>query len=200
MSKAGRNLAESFALSFPRTRESRPGRRRALARWIPACAGMTLGAALTAGSASAADVRIADIKAFLFLERSGKWSANIVGGPTFADLAKGGGAIGEPATGVFVDLTFSGDKNSAPKFATATVNIAQTGKAGQQIVTHKAFTNFIFGADGVQHKAFFLESATCMPMTIDVKTPKAQKSIKLDFECKEQAAYSPSMPSTSAIE
>ena len=185
MSKAVCDLAESFDVSFPRKRESRIGRRRALPRWIPACAGMTLGAALTAGSASAADVRIADIKAFLFLERSGKWSANIVGAPPFANLAKGGGADGEPASGVFVDLTFSGDKNSTPKFATATVNIAQSGKAGQQIVTHKAFTNFIFGADGVQHKAFFMESATCMPMAIEVKTPKAQKSAKFDFECKE---------------
>ena len=76
-----------------------------------------------ASQSLAADVRIADIKAFLFLERSGKWSANIVGAPPFADLAKGGGSVGEPATGVFVDLTFSGDKNSTPKFATATVKV-----------------------------------------------------------------------------
>ena len=60
-----------------------------------------------------------------------------------------GGPDQEPATGVFSDLTFSGENNSAPKYATATVNIFQTGKAGQPIVTHKAFTNFIFGADGI---------------------------------------------------
>ena len=140
--------------------------------------------AALASPALAADVRITDIKAFLFLERSGKWSANIVGSPAFADVAKGGGPEQEPATGVFFDLTFSGDKNSTPRYATATVNIAQTGKTGQQIVTHKAFTNFIFGADGIQHKALFVENATCMPMSIEVKTPKAQKAAKFDFECK----------------
>ena len=139
--------------------------------------------AALASPALAADVRIADIRAFLFLERSGKLSANIVGGPAFSDLAKGGGPEQEPATDVFFDLTFSGDKNSTPKYATATVNISQTGKAGQQIVTHKAFTNFIFGADGIQHKAFFVENATCLPFVIEVKTPKAQKAAKFDFAC-----------------
>jgi hypothetical protein len=135
--------------------------------------------------ALAADVRVTDIKAFLFLERSGKLSANIVGGASLSNVVKGGGPDHEPETGVFVDLTFSGDRNSTPKFATATVDIAQTGRSNQQIVTHKAFTNFIFGADGIEHKAFYLESATCAPLTIDVKTPKAEKSAQLDFACGE---------------
>jgi hypothetical protein len=156
-------------------------------------------AAFAASPASAADVRIADIKAFLFLERTGKLSANIIGAPTFTDLAKGGGDQ-EPATGVFVDLTFTGEKNSAPKYATATVNLIQTGKAGQQIVTHRAFTNFIFGADGIQHKALFIEGATCMPVSIEVKTPKAEKSAKLDFECKQQTVAAPGAAGTVAAQ
>jgi len=147
----------------------------------------------------AADVRIADIKAFLFLERTGKLSSNIIGAPAFIDLAKGGGNQ-EPATGVFLDLTFTGEKNSAPKYATATVNLIQTGKEGQQIVTHRAFTNFIFGADGIQHKALFIEGATCKPVSIEVKTPKAEKSAKLDFECKEQSVSSPAASGTLAVQ
>ncbi|HYA72001.1 MAG TPA: hypothetical protein VEF36_02475 [Roseiarcus sp.] len=144
-------------------------------------------AALTAlsGQALGAEVRIADVKAYLFLERAGKLSEDVVGAPPFVNLPKGGGPDHETATGILVDLTFSGDKNSAPKYATATVDIVQSGRAGQRIVTHKAFTNFIFGADGVEHKAFFLEGATCMPLAIEVRAGKSEKTAKLDFQCKE---------------
>lgn len=144
-------------------------------------------AALTAlsGQALGAEVRIADVKAYLFLERAGKLSEDVVGAPPFMNLPKGGGPNHESATGILVDLTFSGDKNSAPKYATATVDIIQSGRAGQRIVTHKAFTNFIFGADGVEHKAFFLEGATCMPLAIEVRAGKSEKTAKLDFQCKE---------------
>ena len=138
-----------------------------------------------AGQALGAELRIADVKAYLFLERAGKLSENIVGAPPFANLPKGGGPNHETATGILVDLTFSGDKDSAPKYAAATVDVTQFGRAGQQIVTHKAFANFIFGADGIEHKAFFLEGATCMPLAIDVRAGKTEKSAKLDFHCKE---------------
>ena len=63
--------------------------------------------------------------------------------------------------------------------------MTQTSRAGQKILTHKAFTNFIFGSDGVEHKAVFLEGATCMPLTIEVRAGKTRKSAKLDFECRE---------------
>ncbi len=138
-----------------------------------------------AGQALGAEVRIAAMKAYLFLEHEGKLSEDIVGAPPFANLPKGGGPDHETATGILFDLTFAGDKNSAPKYATATVDVTQSGRAGQQIVTHKAFTNFIFGADGVEHKAFFLEEATCMPLAIDVRAGKSEKKANLDFECKE---------------
>ena len=121
----------------------------------------------------------------MFLEHAGKFSDNIVGASPFADLPKGGGPNHETATGVLFDLTFAGDKNSAPKYATATVDIAQSGSAGQQIVTHKAFTNFIFAADGVEHKALFLEGATCMPLAIDVHAGKSEMTANLDFQCGE---------------
>ncbi len=148
-----------------------------------AIAAAALGA--LAGQALAAELRIAEVKAYLFLEHAGKLSEDIVGAPPFANLPKGGGPNHETATGILVDLTFAGDKNAAPKYASATVDITQSGRAGQQIVTRKAFTNFIFGADGVEHKAFFLEGATCMPLAIDVRAGKTEKTAKLDFQCKE---------------
>ena len=139
---------------------------------------------LAANSAAAAELKIVDVKASLFWERSGKLSDNIVGGPAFQNLAKGGGPDNETATAVLFDLTFAGDKNAAPKYATATVDISQSSRSGQQIITHKAFTNFMFGADGIQHKAFLVENGTCMPMSVDVRAGKTDKTVKLDFDCK----------------
>jgi hypothetical protein len=135
--------------------------------------------------AMAADVKIVDVMASLFYERAGKFSENIVGAPGFENLAKGGGADRDTATAVLFDLTFAGDKNAAPKYSTATVDVTQTSRTGQQIVTHKAFTNFIFGAEGIEHKAFLVENATCMPMAVDVHAGRTAKNVKLEFQCKE---------------
>jgi hypothetical protein len=139
---------------------------------------------LAASPAAAAELKIVDVKASLFWEHSGKLSDNIVGAPTFENLAKGGGPDSETATAVLFDLTFAGDKSAAPKYATATVDISQSSRTGQQIVTHKAFTNFMFGADGIQHKAFLVENSTCMPMSVDIHAGKTDKNVKLDFECR----------------
>ena len=56
------------------------------------------------------------------------------------------------------------------------------------MVTHKAFTHFIFGADGIEHKAIFLEAATCMPLSIIVHAGKTEKTARLDFSCTEVRA------------
>jgi hypothetical protein len=137
------------------------------------------------GAAEAAELKIVDVRAFVFLEHAGKLSDDLVGGDALVDAPKGGAPGGETATGVLVDFVFEGDKNASPKYATATVDLTQTGHAGQQVVTHKAFTHFIFGADGVEHKAVFLENATCAPLAISVHAGKTEKSVKLDFSCAE---------------
>jgi hypothetical protein len=135
--------------------------------------------------AAAAELKIVDVKASLFYERAGRFSDNIIGAPGFENLAKGGGPDHDTATAVLFDLTFAGDKNAAPKYATATVDVTQTSRTGQQIVTHKAFTNFIFGVEGIEHKAFLVENATCMPMAVDVHAGRTAKNVKLEFQCKE---------------
>jgi hypothetical protein len=148
-----------------------------------AAAGLAL-----AGGANAAELKIVDIKAYVFLERAGKLSDDVVNGPALVDAPRGGAPGGDTATGVLIDFTFAGDKNFSPKYATATVDLTQTGHAGQQVVIHKAFTGFVFGPDGVEHKAVFLENATCAPLTIDVRAGKSRKSAKLDFSCTEARA------------
>jgi hypothetical protein len=141
------------------------------------------------GGAGAAQLKITDVKAYAFLEHAGKLSDDLVsGGEGLIDAPKGGAFGGDTATGLLIDFTFEGDKNVSPKYATAVVDLTQTGRSGQPITTHRAFTNFIFGADGFEHKVVFLEGATCMPLAIQVHAGKTEKSAKLDFHCTETAA------------
>jgi hypothetical protein len=138
-----------------------------------------------AGGAHAAEIRIVEVKAYVFLEHAGKLSDDLLGGPGLVDAPKGGAPGGDTATVLLLDFTFAGDKSALPKYATATIDLTQTGRAGQLILIHKAFTNFIFGPDGLEHKAVFLGGATCMPLVIDVRAGKTRKSAKLDFQCGE---------------
>ena len=139
-----------------------------------------------AGGALAADVKVTDIKGYLFLERSGRLSANIFAAPgPQKNVATGGGADGEPAYNVLLEFVFAGDKNSAPKFASALINITQSGKNGQKAKTTKAFGGFVFGDSGETHKSVFLENATCMPLEVEVKAGKSVKSVKVEFACDE---------------
>jgi hypothetical protein len=141
-----------------------------------------------AGGARAAQLKIVDVKAYAFLEQAGKLSDDLLtSGESLVDAPKGGALGGDTATGLLIDFTFEGDKNASPKYAIATVDLTQTGRSGQPIVTHKAFTNFIFGPDGVEHKAVFLDAATCMPLAIQVHAGKTEKTAKLDFHCTETA-------------
>ncbi len=141
-----------------------------------------------AGASRAAELRILDVKAYVFLEHAGKLSDDIVGAPALIDAPRGGAPGGDTATGLMLDFTFQGDKNFSPKYATATVDLTQTNHAGQQIVFHKAFTGFVFGADGIEHKAVFLENATCSPLAVDVHAGRTHKQVKLDFSCTEVRA------------
>ena len=142
-----------------------------------------------AGGAHAAEFKIVDVKAYAFLEHAGRLSDDLLGSDqTLVDAPRGGAPGGDSATGVLLDFTFEGDKNASPKYATAVVDLTQTGHSGQQVVTHKAFTNFTFGPDGLEHKAVFLDAATCMPLAIQVHAGKTQKIAKIDFQCTETRA------------
>jgi len=142
-----------------------------------------------AGAAQAAELKIIDVKAYAFLEHAGKLSDDLIGNDQgLVDAPRGGALGGDTATGVLLDFTFEGDKNASPKYATAVIDLTQTGRSGQQVVTHKAFTNFIFGPDGLEHKAVFMEGAMCMPLAIQVHAGRTQKMAKLDFSCTEVRA------------
>jgi hypothetical protein len=144
---------------------------------------------LAVGGAEAAQLRIVDVKAYAFLEHAGKLSEDLVsGGQSFIDAPKGGALGGDTATGLLIDFTFEGDRNASPKYATAIVDLTQTRRSGQPVITHRAFTDFIFGPDGIEHKAVFLEAATCMPLAIQVHAGKTEKTARIDFQCTETPA------------
>ena len=142
-----------------------------------------------AGAGHAAELKIVDVKAYAFLEHAGKLSDDLISsGESLVDAPRGGALGGDTATGLLLDFTFEGDKNASPKYATAIVDLTQTGRSGRPLVTHKAFTNFIFGPDGIEHKAVFLEGAMCMPLAIEVHAGRTQKAAKLEFSCTEVRA------------
>jgi hypothetical protein len=144
---------------------------------------------LSVGAAEAAQLKIVDVKAYAFLEHAGRLSDDLVsGGQSLVDAPRGGALGGDTATGLLIDFTFEGDKNASPKYATAVIDLTQTGRSGQRIITHRAFTNFIFGPDGIEHKAVFLEAATCMPLAIQVHAGKTEKTAMIDFQCTETPA------------
>ena len=155
--------------------------------WLGVAGGAAIVTGMLAGSAGAAQLKIVDVRAYAFLEHAGKLSDDLVSsGDRLVDAPKGGALGGDTATGLLIDFTFEGDKNASPKYATAVVDLTQSGRSGP-ITTHRAFTNFMFGPDGVEHKALFLEGATCMPLAIQVHAGKTEKSAKLDFHCTETA-------------
>lgn len=153
---------------------------------------VALGACLVAllPGAASAQVAVAEIRAQLFLERSGKLSENLAGAnKSLHNTVIGEGDAGEPADAVLVTLSFTGPKNSrsSDKIARdlASVTVRQQAKTGERILLKRAYGGFLFGESGRIHKAFLLDSATCAPLEIEVKVGRSSKSTKLDFSCGE---------------
>lgn len=160
-------------------------------RAVPALAGLILLPAL--GGAAQAQVAIAEIRAQLVLERSGKLSDNLVGADrTFQDTLTGEGEIAEPADAVLITLVMTGPKNSKSSVKIArdlvVVTVRQKSKTGEKVLLSRPYGGFLFGETGRIHKAFLLDNATCAPLSIEVRVGKSSKNAKVDFACKEPAA------------
>jgi hypothetical protein len=151
--------------------------------WAGAAA---LAATAAVARAAAPEVKIVDVKVYVFLEHADKLSDDLVGGEGLVNAPRGGAPGGDTATGVLVDLTFAGEKNGSPKPSktpAATVDLTQTSRDGARIVTHKVFDTIAFGPEGIAHKAIFLDGATCMPLDVDVRAGRTSKSARIDFQC-----------------
>lgn len=149
---------------------------------------LLLGLGLAVAAPAQAQVAVEDIRAQLFLERSGKLSDNLVGTKkALHNTVTGEGEIGEPADAILVTLTFSGEKNtkSSDKIARdlASITVRQRTKTGEKILLRRVYGGFLFGEEGRIHKAFLVDNATCAPLEIEVKVGRSRKEAKLAFSC-----------------
>jgi hypothetical protein len=136
---------------------------------------------------------IQDVKVQLFLEKSGKFSENIVGAKrNLTDVPTGGGDAGEPAESILVTIVFQGPKNGrgSDKLARdlAAVKVVQNTKTGPKILLNRPYGGMMFGEDGLNHKAFILDNATCWPIEIEARVGRSRKTAKVDFSCSPPAA------------
>ena len=156
--------------------------------WMPLLGGLAL--AVPAAGPALAQVAVAEIRAQIFLERSGRLSDNLIGAnKALHNTVIGEGDAGEPAEAVLVTLVFTGAKNakSSDKIARdlASVTVKQKAKTGEKILLRRAYGGFLFGESGRIHKAFMLDNATCAPLEIEVKVGRSARTAKLDLTCGE---------------
>ncbi len=138
-------------------------------------------------AASAQEVRLGDIRAHLYLERSGRLSDNILGlrDAKLTDLPRGEGVFGEPVNTVVLNIELLGAPNTQPKHATALVNITTTNRTGQRRTETRPLMGFVFGQDGRLNRPIVLENITCSKVEVEVKSRAAAKRTQLDFTCTE---------------
>jgi hypothetical protein len=141
----------------------------------------------TSTAASAQDIRIGDIKAYLYLESSGKLSDDILSmkSPKLMNLPRGEGLFNEPINTVIFNVGLLGAKNTQPKFATAQVNITTTNRTGQRKTEVRPILGMVFGEEGKLNRPIVLENITCSKVEIEVKTKGLSKRSSLEFECTE---------------
>jgi hypothetical protein len=144
-------------------------------------------AALMCGAASAQEVRLGDLRAHLYLERSGKLSDDLLTAknPNLKDLPRGEGVFGEPANTLVLNVQLMGAPNTQPKHASAMVNITTTNRTGQRKIETRPLLGFVFGEDGRLNRPIVLDNITCSKVEIEVKSRAAAKRATLDFSCTE---------------
>ncbi|HRK25062.1 MAG TPA: hypothetical protein PLQ11_08935 [Beijerinckiaceae bacterium] len=133
-------------------------------------------------------ISLIDMKVQMFLERSGTWSENLVNTrKKLHNTVLGQGDAGEPADAVLVTLVFEGTKNTrgSDKLARdlAQVKVTQATKAGNKILLNRVYGGFLFGDNGLAHKAFVIDNATCLPLEIEAKIGRTRKAAKIEFTC-----------------
>jgi hypothetical protein len=152
---------------------------------VLACAAAV--AVVSIGPAEAQEVRLGDLRAHLYLERSGKLSDDLLAmrDPKLKDVPRGEGVFGEPANTLVLNVTLLGAPNTQPKHATALVNITTTNRTGQRRTETRPLMGFVFGDDGRLNRPVVLDNITCAKVEVEVKSRAAAKRVALDFTCTE---------------
>jgi hypothetical protein len=142
---------------------------------------------MSAMPAAAQEIRLGDIRAHVYLERSGRLSDDLLAlkNPRLADLPRGEGEFGEPANMLVLNVTLIGAPNTQPKHASALVNITTTNRTGQRRTETRPLLGFVFGPDGRLNRPIVLDNVTCSKVEVEVKSRAAAKRASLDFSCTE---------------
>lgn len=150
----------------------------ALALSSPACAG----SAQAQGSKA---VKIDQIRAHLFYERSGRLSKNIAPPASFGGFNTmiGEGDAEEPAQDVLIVVELSGPKDELVQ-RPLTITVSHPG--GKRPPSKREFKDgLLFGESGKVAKAMYAENATCSPMRVAASMGASTKQIAIDFKCGE---------------
>jgi hypothetical protein len=145
---------------------------------------------LAATPAFAQEIRIADLRAHLYLERTGKLSDDVLAlqRPNLTDIPRGEGVFGEPANTVVINVGLAGAPNTQPRHASAIVNIITTNRTGQRKTETRPLMGFVFGPDGRLNRPIVLDNITCSKVEVEVKTRGGVRRAALDFTCTEPKA------------
>ena len=145
---------------------------------------LTLAAGL-AGAADAGDLRVKDVRAYLFYAHTGALSENIVGSKrVFFNTIIGEGGAGGPAGHVLIDLVLVNTAGGeVPSSATLKVSWRALGK---DTSLTRSYNNSNYQEGEVRHESVLIENATCAPVKIEASGGKAPaKVVTLKFGCGE---------------
>jgi hypothetical protein len=136
-------------------------------------------------TSGAGDLRVKDLRAYLFYSSSGALSENIVGSTkNFDNTVIGEGEGGGAASNVLIDLVLmNGDGLGPPTSATLKVSWRAMGK---DTSLTRTYDNTTLNAGEVRHESVLIENATCWPVKIEARAGKfPPKIVTLKFSCGE---------------
>jgi len=152
---------------------------------LTAILGMAALAAVSwTGPAAAQAVRIDEIRAHVFYNRSGTLSDDILKTkPALFNIMIGAGDLKETADAVLIAVALKGPPSGFDQSETITVTITDE-KAKKKIVERK-FNGFLFDDKGRLVKPIFLENKVCAPLRVVAKGKGGEKAVTIPFMCGE---------------
>jgi len=141
-------------------------------------------AGLACSPARAGDLRVKEIKAYLFYSTTGALSENIVGSKkNFFNTIIGEGEAGGAASNVLVDLVLVNAAGAGANGASLKITWRAKGK---DMSLTRAFEGSTMAEGEVRHESLLLENATCAPVKIEASAGKGPaKVVTLKFGCGE---------------
>jgi hypothetical protein len=140
-----------------------------------------LGAAPALAQQPTVAVRIAEVRAQLFQERTGTFSNDLLG-PNPPEL--GNVIIGDdPANAFLLVVTLEGPPRSFQRDAVLQVTVRSRG--GRPAPYNRRARGFLFGESGRTNQAMLVHDHVCQPVEIDIRIGRERRRVDLGFRCYE---------------